>query len=98
MFAGGAFPYALRGCASLRKHRPDLPPAFDRIFTKGLAEDPAQRYQDVLEMDYELEYAAAHGPQQAPGSGNLYARNPVLVWQLLSAVLVVALFASLLWH
>ncbi|APZ44502.1 hypothetical protein BW247_02475 [Acidihalobacter ferrooxydans] len=99
MFAGGAFPYALRGRANLRRHRPDLPPAFDRIFAKALADDPEQRYQDVLEMDYELEYAAAHAPRTSSRDDrSLYARNPVLVWQLLSAALAAALLGMLLWH
>lgn len=98
MFAGGVFPYALRGRASLHRHRSDLPPAFDRIFAKALADDPAQRYQDVLEMDYELEYAAAHACQAPPrDTRSLYARNPVLVWQMLSAALAAALLVSLFW-
>ncbi|MEJ2654752.1 MAG: bifunctional protein-serine/threonine kinase/phosphatase [Acidihalobacter sp.] len=99
MFAGGAFPYTLRGRVSLHRHRPDLPPAFDRVFAKALADDPAQRQQDVLEMDYELEYAAAHAAQAPPhDTRSLYARNPVLVWQMLSAVLAAALLAALFWR
>lgn len=98
MFANGAFPYTLRGRISLRRHRPDLPHDFDRIFAKALTSDPQHRYQDVLEMDYELEYAATHAASIAPREAqSLYARNPVLVWKIVSAVLVGALLAVLFW-
>ncbi|HEX2674014.1 MAG TPA: serine/threonine-protein kinase, partial [Polyangiaceae bacterium] len=43
---------------SLRDLRPDLPPAYDAIVQRGLAKDPAARFQSARDMALELEAAA----------------------------------------
>lgn len=83
MFSGGKSPYGLRRSVPLHHYRPDLPIYLNRVLEKGMAPDPGQRYQDVLEMFYELEYAGRAGIRGERASRkSLYERNPLLFWKV----------------
>ena len=69
--------------------RSDLPAWLDAVLARAVAVEPAARQGDVLELAYEMEHGATW-PLPAPRRPALYARNPLLVWQLLCALLALA--------
>ncbi|MEO5657269.1 MAG: serine/threonine-protein kinase, partial [Nitrospiria bacterium] len=104
MFAGGAYPYGEVEAFSrprfakrtpLTQHRPDLPAWLDVVLGRATALDPEQRFQDAMELAFELENGLARGGRPAPRRTPVYERRPVLVWQILSLLLALALLATL---
>ncbi|MBI3562880.1 MAG: bifunctional protein-serine/threonine kinase/phosphatase [Gammaproteobacteria bacterium] len=97
LFSGGHFPYGLRHRTALSKYRPDLPPWLDGILEKASATDPKQRYNDAIELANELEHARLHGGWTVPASRSLYEKNPLALWQAISALLALALLCLVWW-
>jgi serine/threonine protein phosphatase PrpC len=79
----------------LARHRPDLPAWLDTTLARALSADPQQRFEDVIELGHELEFAMTRQPAAPPRRRPLYQRNPLLFWQASSAVLLVLLLWSL---
>ncbi len=104
MFSGGAYPYGeiepfsrprFGKPASLLRHRPELPVWLDTVIAKAIAVDPARRFADTIEFGFELENGAAHGRKISYRPQSLYERNPVLVWQIVSLILLALLMIAL---
>jgi serine/threonine protein phosphatase PrpC len=83
-----------RAPASLLAHRPDLPPWLDRAIARAIAVKPEDRYEDVLEFMFELEHGAEKASPIAVERKALYERNPLLFWQVASAVLALLLILA----
>jgi serine/threonine protein phosphatase PrpC len=103
-FSGGAYPYGeiepfsrprFGKPTPLGKHRPDLPAWLDRVIARAIAVDRKERFDDVTRLILELEEGFASGPQRKAAFVPLYQRNPLLVWQLISIALALALAISL---
>jgi len=76
------------------KLRPDLPAWLDAAMSRAVSVDPATRFGDMFELQAVLEGGAAHAiGSAAPRS--LYERNPLRFWQIVSALLALALVAAL---
>ncbi len=84
--------------ASLCARRPDLPAWLDAAIAKAIAVDRAQRYGDVIEFAFEIEHGAQSGRPAAPKKRAFYEKNPLLFWQALCALLVLALLIALAWR
>lgn len=104
MFSGGAYPYGeVEAFAQPRfgrpvplvKHRPDLPAWLDHCLARAFAVDRRERYADAVEFAFELEHGSLRAVPQSIGSVSLYHRNPVRFWQIVSALLLVALLVAL---
>ncbi|HET6182678.1 MAG TPA: protein kinase [Acetobacteraceae bacterium] len=80
----------------LAAHRPDLPSWLAALLSRAIAADPAQRIQDMAEFAAELEAGPANAPPIPARPLTLYERAPVRFWQAVSALLAIALAASLL--
>jgi len=81
---------------SLAALRPDLPAWLDYTLGRTIAHAPEDRFADLLELAHELEsgpMATANGPRRSPR----YEANPLMFWQILSALLGLA-FLVLLAH
>ncbi|NBC36660.1 protein kinase [Novosphingobium sp. FSY-8] len=78
------------------KARPELPGWLDAVLMRSVAIAPQDRFGDVIELLRALEGGAAveRKPLRAPA---LIERNPVAVWQGISALLAAALVAVLIW-
>jgi len=76
----------------LKKYRPDLPDWLDSVLKKACAPNPAKRYGLLSEFVHDLktpkDVIAKH--EYEP----LLERNPLLFWQILSALLSIALIAT----
>lgn len=105
MFSGGHYPYGevepfstprFQRRAALGQHRPDLPAWLDRVLAKACAVNPRERYADAMELAFELENGLAQGRGCVTRKVPLYERNPVRVWQVVSAMLAFALLVALL--
>ena len=81
----------------LSSHRPDIPSWLDEAIRTAIQPDPAARFGDVIELLRALE---GGGPLRVVQrrAVPLMERNPVLFWKVTSAVLAIALIASLLLH
>jgi serine/threonine protein phosphatase PrpC len=104
LFAGGAYPYGEVEAFStprfakrtpLTRHRPDLPAWLDSVLARATAVDVGTRYGDAMELALELEHNLAHGPRVVARHVSLYDRNPLRFWQVVSALLLLALLISL---
>jgi serine/threonine protein phosphatase PrpC len=104
MFTGGAYPYGevepfaqprLGKATPLSKHRPDLPAWLERCLSRAIALDPRDRHADAIEFGFELEHGASRAVPLAIGRPSLHERNPVRFWQIISAVLLIALLVAL---
>jgi serine/threonine protein kinase len=84
--------------AALARYRPDLPAWVGHLLQKAIQPDPAQRFGDVLEFLLELDNGMERGEQIAIRRASLYERNPLRFWQYVSALLALALLASLALH
>jgi len=76
--------------------RPDLPAWLQAVLARAIAVDPAERYRDVTEFAVEMETGPARAPLGVARPRTLYERSPVRFWQGVSALLALALLASLL--
>jgi len=80
----------------LAELRPDLPAWLQTALARAIAVDPANRFHDMMEFAIEMEEGPARAPHNTAGSRTLYQRHPIRVWQGISALLALALAASLL--
>jgi serine/threonine protein kinase len=96
----GSYPYGeiepfsrprFRSAASLSKFRPDLPAWLDRAVGRAIAVRPEDRYNDVLELIFELENGADRASPILVEKKSLYERNPLLFWKMASALLFIML-------
>lgn len=79
--------------ASLRAHRPDLPPWLDAVLRRALHPQMAKRQEALSEFVHDLH---TPGPQyQQDRTPALIERNPVIFWKALSAVLALAVLLLL---
>jgi serine/threonine protein phosphatase PrpC len=99
----GAYPYGeiepfsrprFRSVAPLSKCRPDLPAWLDRAVGRAIAVRPEDRYNDVLELIFELENGADRASPILLERKSLYERNPLLFWKIASVLLVILLALS----
>jgi serine/threonine protein kinase len=82
--------------ASLNARRPDLPAWLEAAIARAIEIDPAKRHGDVIEFAFEIEHGAQSGRQTAPKVKTaLYQKNPLLFWQVFSALLVIILLVVL---
>jgi serine/threonine protein phosphatase PrpC len=77
--------------------RPELPAWLDALLLQSVALDPNNRFGDIIELLRALEGGAAVARTQLHPPP-LIERNPVLFWQVVSALLGVCLVAALLWR
>ncbi|HVH82378.1 MAG TPA: protein kinase [Stellaceae bacterium] len=103
----GEYPYANADAVSPPRRsrpqsfstlRPDLPAWLDATLGRAIALDPARRFNDVAEFALEMEAGPARAATGIGRPRTLYERAPVLVWQGISALLALALLASLFLH
>jgi serine/threonine protein kinase len=104
MFSAGAYPYGEVEAFSrprfakrtpLTQHRPDLPAWLDAVLARAVAVENGQRFADAMEVAFELENGLTQGGKRVHDRLPLYHRNPVLFWQAVSALLALALLATL---
>jgi serine/threonine protein phosphatase PrpC len=102
----GTFPYGNVDATSqprqerprdLATLRPDLPAWVQAALGRATALDPAERFRDMTELAHDFEAGPAYAPPPARRPLTLYERSPVRFWQVVSALLAIALAASLLW-
>jgi hypothetical protein len=79
----------------LSKHRPDLPAWLDHIIARAVAVDPKARFADTIEFAFELEHGSLRAVPLSVARMPLYQRNPTRFWQVVSALLLVALLVAL---
>jgi serine/threonine protein kinase len=82
----------------LLKCRPDLPAWLEHCLSRALDTDPTKRYGDVLELALALEDSMAQGEPLHLQRLSLLERDPLRFWQWVSALLFMALLASLVTH
>jgi hypothetical protein len=80
-----------RTAIPLTQVRPDLPAWLDRTIARAIAVNPADRYADVIEFVFEMEHGAERASPIILVRKPLYARNPLMFWKAVSALLVVLL-------
>jgi len=104
MFTGGSYPYGeveafssprFGKAVSLARERPDLPAWLDRAIARAIAIDRRDRYADAVEFAFELEHGALRAVPRAVQRPSLYDRNPTVFWQVISALLLIALLVAL---
>lgn len=83
---------------ALTKLRPDLPAWLDRLLARAFALRSEDRFDDVLELIFELEHGADRARPIDDAPAPLYERNPLIVWKAISAMLAAALIAALALH
>jgi serine/threonine protein phosphatase PrpC len=76
------------------KFRPELPAWLDTMLLRIVAIDPAERYGDIIELLRALEGGAAVA-RVPKGPTPLIERNPVRFWQIVSALLAIALICAI---
>jgi serine/threonine protein kinase len=77
--------------------RPDLPAWLHAALGRAIARDPAERFADMAEVAHEFEAGPSYAPAPVRRPLTLYERSPLRFWQGVSALLALALLASLLW-
>lgn len=104
LFSSGAYPYGeiepfstprFGLPRSLSAYRPDLPAWLDAVLAKALAVNPHERYADVLELALALENGLIKGGPHREPKKQLYQRDPLRFWQVVSFSLLVLLIISL---
>jgi serine/threonine protein kinase len=81
--------------APLTRYRPDLPAWLELFVARAIAVDPAKRFGDMIEFVMELDGSLARGAQVIAQRQSLYERNPLRFWQVIAALLLLALLVSL---
>jgi len=76
------------------EHNPDVPDWMDAAIAKAVSIEPARRYALLSEFTYDLSHP--NGALTAPQARPLLVRQPVRLWQAISALLLALLLASLL--
>ena len=103
----GAYPYGNADATSpptrSRPHvfcelRPDVPSWLQDTLMRAIADRPEHRFHDMSQFALEMEGGPAPTPVTQQRRPTLYERDPLLFWQLLSALLAVALIISWLRH
>ena len=79
----------------MAKSRPDLPAWLERCIARAIDIDRKERFSYVIELGFELEHGSLRAQTQSIERPSLYDRNPVRFWQVVSAVLLVALMVAL---
>jgi serine/threonine protein phosphatase PrpC len=104
MFTGGAYPYGEveafstprpGRAAPLAKVRPDLPAWLDRALMRAMSSEPRERYADAIEFAFELEHGSLRATPREIERLTAYERNPTRFWQIVSALLLIALLVAL---
>jgi serine/threonine protein kinase len=80
--------------AELCRLRPDLPAWLEAAIARAIVRDPADRFVDMDAFAAELESGPARMGQTIRRPKTFYERAPVLFWQMVSALLAVALIFS----
>jgi len=75
--------------------RPDLPAWLQGALARAIANDPAERYRDMIEFAVEMENGPAGAPAATHRPQTFYERHPVRFWQGVSALLALALILAL---
>jgi len=103
----GEFPYGNLDAVSpprqnrptpLSSLRPDLPAWLQDAIVRAIALDPADRFRDMNEFAVEMETGPARAPVPTRQALTFYQRSPVRFWQIVSALLALALAVSLWRH
>ena len=84
--------------APLSRYRPDLPGWIGHVLARALQADPAQRHGDMLELSMEIDSGLARGEPRNLRRLSFYERDPLRFWKAVSALLLLALVASLALH
>ncbi|MFZ1965312.1 MAG: protein kinase [Roseiarcus sp.] len=101
----GEFPYGnADGVSPPRRNRPtplsalrpDLPAWLEAALARAFAVDPAERFHDMIEFAMEMETGPERPPLAVRRPRTFYERNPLRFWQIVAALLALALLASLL--
>jgi len=101
----GEFPYGNLDAVSpprrtrpipLGELRPDLPAWLQAVLARAVATDPNERFRDMNEFAVEMEQGPVRAPLAIRRPLTLYERSPLRFWQGVSALLALALAASLL--
>jgi len=101
----GEFPYGNPDATSpprrtrpqaLSALRPDLPAWLESAIGRAIAIDPAARFRDMIEFAVEMEAGPARAPVAVRRPRTIYERYPVQFWQVVAALLALALALSLL--
>ena len=104
VFSGGACPYGeieafsqprFGRPAPLSRHRPESPAWLDHVLARAIAVDRQARFADVIELAFELEHGSMRAVPRSVARQPLYERNPTRFWQIVSALLLIALLVSL---
>lgn len=104
LFSGGAYPYGeiepfsqprFGRAAPLSRHRPDLPAWLEHVVARAIAVDRQARFADVIELAFELEHGSMRAVPRSVARRPLYERNPVRFWQVVAALLTIALVVAL---
>ncbi|WP_445362444.1 protein kinase domain-containing protein [Microbulbifer sp. ANSA003] len=97
----GSYHYRLKNYNQMRftrasAHRKDIPYWIDSALQKACAPDPKKRYNALSEFIQDLQ---SPSPEfKAPQSRPLLERNPVLVWQLLTLILLLSHLLYFFWR
>jgi serine/threonine protein phosphatase PrpC len=83
-----------RSPSALANYRPDLPVWLDKAISRAIAVNPIDRYQDVLELVFEMEHGADRASPINVARVPLYHRNPLLFWKIAAVVLGLLLAVS----
>lgn len=85
----------LQYASVLDEHR-EIPAWIDPVLEKALHPDPYQRYEELSEFLYDLRHP--NNALLGKGPPPLLERNPLLFWQVLSAVLLIAVLVLVATH
>jgi serine/threonine protein kinase len=100
----GKYPYGeiepfshprFRNAVPLQARRPDLPGWLDQVISRAVAVNPDERFNDVLELVFELEHGAMRALPLAAEPRSIYQRNPLAFWKVTAALLFFALILAL---
>jgi hypothetical protein len=72
-----------------------LPAWLDHILARAVAIDPRARFADAVEFAFELEHGSLRATPLSVARTPFYERNPTRFWQIVAALLLVALLISL---
>jgi len=76
--------------------RPDLPAWLERVLARAVAADPAERFPDATEFAVDMEAGPASAPPAPQRPLTFYERAPTRFWQIVAAVLALALIYLLM--